>query len=34
MKIEIYLSDGEVARTKVEIEEHEDEEKIMENADL
>lgn len=32
MRIEIYLSDGEVVRTRIEIEEHEDEEKIMENA--
>ena len=32
MRIEIYLSDGEVAKTRIEIEEHEDEEKIMENA--
>ena len=32
MRIEIYLSDGEVVKTRIEIEEHEDEEKIMENA--
>lgn len=32
MRIEVYLSDGEVVRTRIEIEEHEDEEKIMENA--
>lgn len=32
MRIEVYLSDGEVAKTRIEIEEHEDEEKIMENA--
>lgn len=32
MRIEIYLSDGEIAKTRIEIEEHEDEEKIMENA--
>ena len=32
MRIEIYLSEGEVVKTRIEIEEHEDEEKIMENA--
>lgn len=32
MKINIYIGDGRIVRTRVEIEEHEDEEKIMENA--
>lgn len=32
MRIEIYLSDGEVAKTRIEIEEHEDEEKIIQNG--
>ena len=32
MRIEIYFAEGRVSRAKVEIEEHENEEKIMENA--
>ena len=32
MRIEVYLSDGEVVEAIIEIEEHEDEKKIMENV--